>query len=103
MATLLANPAIQNAGKAVLGTVADKATSGIFGGIGGALAGKKGKRIGKKIARGLGKVRKSILGFESGGKVRKQPMRVKGYNAGGVILEPAVVRPLPRPVPRRRK
>ena len=102
MASLLANPVVQKAGKAVLGTVADKATSGIFGGIGGAIGGNKGKRIGKSIAKGLGSVRKAVLGFDQGGKVRRVPMRITGHNAGGVILEP-VVRPLPRPARRRRK
>lgn len=97
---LMSNPLVQQAGRNIVGKVADKATEGVGGAIGG-IFGKKGKRIGKKIGRGLSKFRKSIFGFEAGGKVRKVPMVVQGYNAGGVIARP-MVRPLPAPRPRRR-
>jgi len=97
---LLANPAVMGIGKQLVGGVADKATEGVGGAIGG-IFGKKGKRIGKSIGKGLNKIRKGIFGFNSGGKVRKVPMMVTGYNAGGVIARP-MVRPLPAPRPRRR-
>lgn len=107
MATMLgavaANPMVRQVGKQIIGGVADKATQGILGGIGGAIGGKKGKKVGKTIAKGLGKIRKGIFGFNDGGKVRAVPMRVRGYNAGGMIVEPAVIRPLPRPRRRRMK
>jgi hypothetical protein len=95
---LASNPAVQTKAKNIAGKASDVVTGGVLGGIGGLIAGKKGKRIGKTIAKGMNSVRKSLLGFESGtGKVRKVPMQVQGYNAGGVI-----VRPLPRPRPRKK-
>lgn len=103
MATMLgavaSNPMVQQVGKNIVGKVADKTTEGVGGAIGG-IFGKKGKRVGKKIARGLNKVRKSIFGFEAGGKVRRVPVQVQGYSAGGMIVRPL---PRPRPVGRRRK
>lgn len=96
LAQAASNPMVQNIAKGVAGKASDKITGGILGGIGGAIGGKAGKRVGKQVAKGLGKVRKSLLGFERGGKVRKQPMQVVGYEAGGVI-----VRPLPMVRPRR--
>jgi hypothetical protein len=100
-----ADPRIQGAAKNIAGQASDKVLGGTLGGIGGLIGGKKGKKIGKKIAKGMGKVRKALLGFNAGGKVRKQPMQIVGYNAGGVITRP-IVRPLPAPrprVPRRKK
>lgn len=97
---LMSNPLVQQAGKNIIGKVADKATEGVGGAIGG-IFGKKGAKVGRSIGRGLSKVRKSIFGFNSGGKVRKQPVQVVGYNAGGVIVRPL---PAPRPrAPRRKK
>jgi hypothetical protein len=98
------NPAVQGAAKNIAGKASDKITGGILGGIGGVIGGKKGKKIGKSIAKGMGKVRKALLGFNDGGKVRRIPMVVTGYNAGGVIARP-MIRPLPAPRPRvgRRK
>lgn len=98
---LMSNPLVRQVGKNVVGKVADKASEGALGGIGGAIGGQKGKKIGKTIAKGLSSVRKGIFGFNDGGKVRKVPMMVTGYNAGGVIARP-MVRPLPAPRPRRR-
>ena len=114
MATMLgavaSNPMVQQVGKNVLGRASDKVNQGVLGGIGGLIGGRKGKKIGKKIARGMSKLRKSIFGFEAGGKVRRIPMQVQGYNAGGVILKPTVmsgmrsavinVKPLKGPKPR---
>lgn len=96
------NPLVQNIGKNIAGKASDKITGGILGGVGGLIGGKKGKKIGKSIAKGMSSVRKSLFGFNEGGKVRKVPMVVTGYNAGGVIAKP-MVRPLPRPRPRSRK
>jgi len=100
---LLANPAVQNVGRQIVGGVADKATEGIGGAIGG-IFGKKGRRVGRKIGKGLNKIRKSIFGFNAGGKVRQVPQiqYVKGYNNGGVITTP-IVRPLPMARPRGRR
>ena len=94
---VLANPIVRQVGKQVVGKVADKASEGILGGIGGAIGGKKGKKVGKSVAKGLSGIRKSIFGFNAGGKVRKVPMQVQGYSAGGMI-----VRPLPHPRPRKK-
>lgn len=101
---LMSNPLVQKVGKNIVGKVADKASQGILGGIGGAIGGKKGKRIGKTIAKGLSSVRKGIFGFESGGKIRKVPMVVTGYSAGGAIMKPVPgVRHLPASNPRGRR
>lgn len=91
-----ADPRIQGAAKNIAGQASDKVLGGTLGGVGKLLGGKKGQRVGKKIAKGLGKVRKALLGFNAGGKVRKQPVQVVGYNAGGMV-----VRPLPMKRPRR--
>lgn len=102
MASLVTG-AVLGAAKPLIGQAAEAGGGAIGGGIGKLIGGKKGQKVGKKIGRGLAKVGRKIFGFNDGGKVRQIPMRVKGYNAGGMILEPAVVRPLPRPRPRRRK
>lgn len=73
---------LASAARPVLGKVANTATSGVLSGVGGAVAGKKGKKVGKAVARGLNSVRRSVLGFQSGGKVRRAP----GYAKGGRIL-----------------
>lgn len=73
---------LASAGKPVLSSVANKATSGILSGVGGAVAGKKGKKVGKAVARGLNSIRKNVFGLASGGKVR----RIPGYAKGGRIL-----------------
>lgn len=96
------NPLVQKVGKNIVGKVADKGSQAVLGGIGGAIGGKKGKRVGKAVAKGLSSIRKSIIGFNEGGKVRRTPMQVVGYNAGGVVARP-VIRPLPAPRPRKRK
>ena len=100
LAQAASNPQVQNIAKGVAGKASDKITGGILGGIGGAIGGRKGKRVGKKIARGLRSVRKALFGFNEGGKVRKVPMMVQGYNAGGVIVRPL---PMARPRVGRRK
>ena len=71
-----------SAARPVLGGAANKATTGVLSGVGSAVAGKKGKKVGKAVARGLNSVRRSLLGFQSGGKVRKMPT---GYAKGGRI------------------
>ena len=73
---------LASAGKPVLGKVANTATSGVLGAIGSKIGGSKGKRAGKSVARGLNSIRKNVLGFQSGGKVRRAP----GYAKGGRIL-----------------
>jgi len=84
--------------KPVVSGLADKASSGILGGVGGLIGGKKGKNIGKSIAKGLSGVRKSIFGFETGGKVRIRPVVVRnntmspvpaviGYSVGGKVKQ----------------
>ncbi len=85
---LMSNPILRKVGTNIVGKVADKGTDAILGGVGGAIGGRKGKRVGKQIAKGLGMVRRKVFGFNSGGKVRKTPMMVTGYNAGGVIVKP---------------
>lgn len=100
LGAVASNPLVQKVGKNIVGKVADKGSQLALGGIGGAIGGKKGKRVGKAIAKGLSGVRKSIFGFNAGGKVRRVPMVVQGYSAGGAIVRP-VVRPLPAPRPRR--
>lgn len=95
---IASNPAVQTKARNIAGKASDAVTGGILGGVGNLIGGKKGKKIGKSIAKGMNSVRKTLLGFEAGtGKVRKVPMQVVGYNAGGVI-----VRPLPRPRPRKK-
>lgn len=96
---IASNPAVQGVAKNIAGGASDKILGGTLGGVGKLLGGRKGARIGKKIAKGIGSVRKTLLGFNTGGKVRKQPMIVTGYNAGGVIARP-MIRPLPAPRPR---
>jgi len=98
----LVTGAVLGATKPYIGKAVEAGGGAVGGGIGKLIGGKKGAKIGKKIGQGLAKVGRKIFGFNDGGKVRQVPMRVKGYNAGGMILEPAVVRPLPRPRPRRR-
>lgn len=73
---------LASAGKPLLGGAANKATSGVLGAIGSKIGGSKGKKAGKAVARGLNSVRRSLLGFQSGGKVRRAP----GYAKGGRIL-----------------
>lgn len=96
---LMSNPLVRQVGGQVVGKVADKATEGVGGAV-GSVFGKKGAKVGKSVGRGLNKVRKGLFGFAAGGKVRRVPVQVTGYNAGGMI-----VRPLPRPrlVGRRKK
>jgi hypothetical protein len=95
LAPVLASSLAQHA-KPIVSGLADKATSGILGGVGGAIGGKTGKKVGKTIAKGLSSVRKSIFGFESGGKVRIRPVvgrgnmiqpvpAVIGYSVGGKV------------------
>lgn len=95
MASIVGSALLQQA-KPIVGSLADKATSGILGGIGGSIGGKKGKKVGKAVAKGLSGIRKSIFGFEDGGKVRIRPVigrnnmiqpvpAVIGYSVGGKV------------------
>lgn len=88
--------ALMQQAKPVVSGLADKASQGILGGVGGLIGGKKGKKIGKAVAKGLSSVRKSIFGFENGGKVRIRPIvgrnnmiqpvpAVIGYSVGGKV------------------
>ena len=101
MSSLVAN-AVLGAAKPYVGQAVEAGGGAVGGGIGKLIGGKKGAKIGKKVGRGIAKIGRKIFGFNDGGKVRQVPMRVRGYNAGGMILEPAVIRPLPRPRPRRK-
>lgn len=101
MASLVTG-AVLGAARPYVGKAVEAGGGALGGGLGKLIGGKKGQKVGKKIGRGLAKVGRKIFGFNDGGKVRQVPMRVRGYNAGGMILEPAVIRPLPRPRHRRR-
>lgn len=86
LAPVLGSALAQQA-KPVISGIADKATSGILGGAGKLIGGKKGAKVGKAIAKGLSSVRRHLLGFETGGKVRITPVRpaVIGYSMGGAV------------------
>lgn len=91
LAPVLGSALAQQA-KPVISGIADKATSGILGGAGKLIGGKKGAKVGKAIAKGLSSVRRHLLGFSDGGKVRINPVRpspyrsaVIGYSVGGAV------------------
>lgn len=94
VAPVLMRGLISSAAKPAISGLADKATSSALGNIGKKVGGKSGQKVAKFAAKGLNKVRRGLLGFESGGKVRMVPVRgpsnnpspgLVGYNVGGKV------------------
>ena len=86
MAQLLANPALAGVALQAAPIVADIGQN-VAGGVGGAIGGifgKKGARVGRKIGRGIVGIGRKIFGFEGGGKVRIQPVKIN--NSGPPVL-----------------